>query len=79
MKINVRLAKWVTMRCSTVSSVVGSSDEVASSKIKTLPSANKARAMAMRCACPSESPSPASPQGVSNPFAFLYTKSAAAV
>ena len=67
------------MRLSTVSSVEGSSDEVASSKMQILPFDSKARAMAMRCACPSESPSPCSPQMVSSPFAFLNTKSAAAM
>ena len=79
MNINVEFLFSWTMRWSTISSVSLSNEDVASSKIIMLPSESKARAMAMRWACPSESPPPDSLHGVSRPLGSSNTKSAEAV
>ena len=60
-------------------SVSGSRAEVASSKRRMFPGRSRARAMAMRWACPSLSPPPRSLSGESTPSGRWKTKSAVAV
>ena len=79
MKINVLPAAWAVSRSISRSSVSASSAELNSSSSRMRPGHSSPRAMAMRCACPSLSPAPPSPQGVSRPWGRVCTKSAAAV
>ena len=58
----------------TFFSVSSSKKDVASSIMRMLHGFNNALAMLIRWACPSESPLPPSPHGISSPFSELNTK-----
>lgn len=58
----------------TFFSVSSSKEDVASSIMRMLHGFNNALAMLIRWACPSESPLPPSPHGISSPFSELNTK-----
>lgn len=79
MMIMVASGRAVARRCMTRAAVSASSALLNSSRSRIEPGRSSARAMAMRCACPSLSPPPASSQGVSRPWGRSKTKSAAAM
>src|SRR5699024_4954667 len=86
-QIRSAAGRWVIRRtvlsvisfrfCNTLCSVSSSRALVASSKIRMGRSEKTARAMAIRCICPSDKPAPRSPSWVSNPRSPFSTNESA--